>query len=179
MIRSGRLSGTCTGDRRAPPAAPREVEVWRSEHRNSTIISNQRLIDCVNVSSPMHNPKPRKSDVVKSRLRFVLFGFLPGFGSISSILIEVGNHAGRSASSVRLSTLFVPSGRQQAPRPATMGKGKGTRASICLPQPAHAPLPTRPEIAARARASCFPRLRAREYPAWRQPAMQTMPEESA
>ena len=41
----------------------------------------------------MHNPKPRKSDVVKSRLRFVLFGFLPGFGSISSILIEDGNHA--------------------------------------------------------------------------------------
>ena len=75
--------------RRPESPAPREVEVWRSEHRNS----NQRLIDCVDVSSPMHNPKPRKSDVVKSRLRFVLFGFLPGFGSISSILIEDGNHA--------------------------------------------------------------------------------------
>jgi hypothetical protein len=107
---------------------------------------------------------------------------MPGNGSISSILIEdvfLARHDEIGGIVRPSKDNLDPSKRQQAPRPATMGKGKGARASICLPQPAHAPLPTRPRNRGASARFLLPAIARWEYPAWRQPAMQTRPEESA
>lgn len=107
--------------------------------------SNLRCTLTASSGRPEHNPKPRKPTSSKA-------------ASVSSSLVtrpdldrfrrfrsktDFSRDTTRSASSVLRDNLD-PSKHQQAPRPATMGKGKGARASICLPQPAHAPLPTRP-----------------------------------
>ena len=51
--------------------------------------SNLRYIDCVEWP-PRAQPQTAKIRIVKSRLRFVQFGFAPRFGSISSISIKDG-----------------------------------------------------------------------------------------
>ena len=80
----------------------------------------------------------------------------------------------RSASSVhRHRAILDPSERQQAPKTINHGQRQRCATSICLSQPAHAPHPTRPRNRG-ASARVLPRdcARVREYPAWRQPAMQ-------
>ena len=143
--------------------------------------ANQRLITASMCAAPCTIPNRENPTTSKVASVSSSFGFMPGFGSISSILIEDGIHARHdesAASSVHLQYNLDPSKRQQAPRQATMGKGKGARASICLPQPAYAPLPTRPRNRGASARFLLPAI-AWEYPAWRQPAMQTRSEESA
>lgn len=89
VIRSGRLSGI--GDRRA---APREVEVTGGPNTETPISGSltASIVPPRPPFNPVNDPKPRKSDFVKSRLRFVQFGFMPGYGMISSISYINGIH---------------------------------------------------------------------------------------
>ena len=130
----------------------------------------------------MHNPKPRKSDDVKSRLRFVQFGCMPGFGSISSISIEDGIHARHDEIGSIVSpqkTILTPPSVNKLLDKQPWAKAKVRERPSASHSPPMLPSPHVPEIAARARASCFPRLRAGSTQLGANPAMQTRPEESA
>ena len=96
--------------------------------------------------------------------RFVQFGCMPGFGSISSILIEDGIHArhdeiGRHRQSIFITILTLPSVNKLLDK-QPWAKAKVRERPSASHSPPMLPSPHVPEIAARARASCFPRLRA-------------------
>jgi len=118
--------------------------------------------NCVDVKSPMHNPKPRKSDDVKSRLRFVQFWF---HARIWIDFVDFDRRRNSRATrrdrqhrqSIFNTILTLPSvNKLQDQQP--WAKAKVRERPSASHSPPMLPSPHVPEIAARARASCFPRL---------------------
>ena len=125
--------------------------------------ANQRLITASMCAAPCTIPNRENPTTSKVASVSSSFGFVPGFGSISSILIEDGILARHdeigSIVSPQKTILIHPSVNKLLDQ-QPWAKAKVRERPSASHSPPMLPSPHVPEIAARARASCFPRLRA-------------------